>query len=136
MCCILSSLELTTWSGGPFASTLVWGSQLVTCSRGAYSHLIFLFTFQEYISSVALMLIGTYNMQKGLDAELALLPFRPMSMKVLQCAFLSGIKYGSCFSSFSLLSIILVHIQMGLLFLLQYAWSPTSNFPPPPAPPQ
>ncbi|XP_022938642.1 uncharacterized protein LOC111444811 isoform X4 [Cucurbita moschata] len=68
MCCILSSLELTTWSGGPFASTLVWGSQLVTCSR------------------------GTYNMQKGLDAELALLPFRPMSMKVLQCAFLSGIK--------------------------------------------
>ncbi|XP_022992602.1 integrator complex subunit 9 homolog isoform X4 [Cucurbita maxima] len=68
MCCILSSLELTTWSGGPFASTLVRGSQLVTCSR------------------------GTYNMQKGLDAELALLPFRPMSMKVLQCAFLSGIK--------------------------------------------
>ncbi|XP_023551028.1 integrator complex subunit 9 homolog isoform X3 [Cucurbita pepo subsp. pepo] len=29
---------------------------------------------------------------EGLDAELALLPFRPMSMKVLQCAFLSGIK--------------------------------------------
>lgn len=40
-------------------------------------------------------------MQKGLDAELALLPFRPVTMKVLQCAFISGIKYGSFFSLFS-----------------------------------
>ncbi|XP_022134134.1 integrator complex subunit 9 homolog isoform X2 [Momordica charantia] len=31
-------------------------------------------------------------LEKGLDAEFALLPFRPMAMKVLQCAFLSGIK--------------------------------------------
>lgn len=37
-------------------------------------------------------------MQKGLDVELALLPFKPMSMKVLQCSFQSGIKYGSFFS--------------------------------------
>ncbi|KAL0540293.1 hypothetical protein IC582_024528 [Cucumis melo] len=31
-------------------------------------------------------------LEKGLDVELALLPFKPMSMKVLQCSFQSGIK--------------------------------------------
>ncbi|XP_038890024.1 integrator complex subunit 9 homolog isoform X2 [Benincasa hispida] len=31
-------------------------------------------------------------LEKGLDIELALLPFRPMTMKVLQCSFQSGIK--------------------------------------------
>uniref|UniRef100_A0A5B7BS94 Beta-Casp domain-containing protein n=1 Tax=Davidia involucrata TaxID=16924 RepID=A0A5B7BS94_DAVIN len=31
-------------------------------------------------------------MEKGVDADLALLPFKPMAMKVLQCSFLSGIK--------------------------------------------
>ncbi|KAA8519166.1 hypothetical protein F0562_013422 [Nyssa sinensis] len=31
-------------------------------------------------------------MEKGIDADLALLPFKPMAMKVLQCSFLSGIK--------------------------------------------
>ncbi|WKA02197.1 hypothetical protein VitviT2T_020415 [Vitis vinifera] len=31
-------------------------------------------------------------MEEGVDADLALLPFKPMAMKVLQCSFLSGIK--------------------------------------------
>ncbi|XP_024929610.2 uncharacterized protein LOC107417886 isoform X2 [Ziziphus jujuba] len=31
-------------------------------------------------------------LENGVDAELALLPFKPMAMKVLQCSFLSGIK--------------------------------------------
>ncbi|KAM3685910.1 hypothetical protein ACJW31_11G155000 [Castanea mollissima] len=31
-------------------------------------------------------------LESRLDAELALLPFKPMAMKVLQCSFLSGIK--------------------------------------------
>ncbi|KAK2966984.1 hypothetical protein RJ640_029953 [Escallonia rubra] len=31
-------------------------------------------------------------MEEGVDAELALLPFKPMAMKALQCSFLSGIK--------------------------------------------
>ncbi|KAJ9685470.1 hypothetical protein PVL29_017490 [Vitis rotundifolia] len=31
-------------------------------------------------------------MEEGVDAGLALLPFKPMAMKVLQCSFLSGIK--------------------------------------------
>ncbi|KAL2461152.1 cleavage and polyadenylation specificity factor 73 kDa subunit-II [Abeliophyllum distichum] len=31
-------------------------------------------------------------MEEGVDASLALLPFRPMKMKVLQCSFLSGIQ--------------------------------------------
>ncbi|XP_024032285.1 integrator complex subunit 9 homolog isoform X2 [Morus notabilis] len=31
-------------------------------------------------------------LENGIDAELALLPFKPMAMKVLQCSFLSGIK--------------------------------------------
>ncbi|KAM7476809.1 hypothetical protein LguiB_024052 [Lonicera macranthoides] len=30
--------------------------------------------------------------EEGLDADLALLPFKPVAMKVLQCSFLSGIK--------------------------------------------
>lgn len=32
------------------------------------------------------------NLQDGLDADMALLPFKPMAMKVLQCSFLSGIR--------------------------------------------
>ncbi|XP_047336379.1 integrator complex subunit 9 homolog [Impatiens glandulifera] len=31
-------------------------------------------------------------MEEGVDAELALLPFKPVAMKVLQCSFLCGIK--------------------------------------------
>ncbi|MCL7039685.1 hypothetical protein MKW94_016216 [Papaver nudicaule] len=31
-------------------------------------------------------------LEQGVDAELALLPFKPVAMKVLQCSFLSGIK--------------------------------------------
>ncbi|XP_028111729.1 integrator complex subunit 9 isoform X3 [Camellia sinensis] len=31
-------------------------------------------------------------MEKGVDADLALLPFKPMAMKILQCSFLSGMK--------------------------------------------
>ncbi|XP_011091827.1 integrator complex subunit 9 homolog isoform X2 [Sesamum indicum] len=31
-------------------------------------------------------------MEEGLDANLALLPFKPMAMKVLQCSFVSGIQ--------------------------------------------
>ncbi|KAL5543705.1 hypothetical protein UlMin_007489 [Ulmus minor] len=31
-------------------------------------------------------------LENSIDAELALLPFKPMTMKVLQCSFLSGIK--------------------------------------------
>ncbi|KAK3015652.1 hypothetical protein RJ639_006326 [Escallonia herrerae] len=31
-------------------------------------------------------------MEEGVDAELALLPFKPMALKALQCSFLSGIK--------------------------------------------
>lgn len=31
-------------------------------------------------------------LERGLDADLALLPFKPMAMKVLQCSFLSGIR--------------------------------------------
>lgn len=30
--------------------------------------------------------------EEGVDADLALLPFKPMAMKVLQCSFISGIK--------------------------------------------
>jgi len=33
-------------------------------------------------------------LQKGLDADLALLPFKPLAMKILQCSFLSGIRQG------------------------------------------
>lgn len=33
-----------------------------------------------------------FNLQEGVDAGLALLPFKPIAMKVLQCSFLSGIK--------------------------------------------
>lgn len=32
-------------------------------------------------------------MEEGVDSSLALLPFRPMKMKVLQCSFLSGIEF-------------------------------------------
>ncbi|XVF82087.1 hypothetical protein PTKIN_Ptkin16aG0015800 [Pterospermum kingtungense] len=31
-------------------------------------------------------------LESGVDADIALLPFRPMAMKVLQCSFLSGIR--------------------------------------------
>ncbi|XP_048495658.1 uncharacterized protein LOC104887497 isoform X3 [Beta vulgaris subsp. vulgaris] len=31
-------------------------------------------------------------LERGLDADLALLPFKPMAMKVLECSFLSGIR--------------------------------------------
>ncbi|KAL2898305.1 Integrator complex subunit 9-like protein [Bienertia sinuspersici] len=31
-------------------------------------------------------------LERGLDADLALLPFKPMAMKVLQCSFLSGMR--------------------------------------------
>lgn len=33
-------------------------------------------------------------LEKGLDADLALLPFKPLAMKILQCSFLSGIRLG------------------------------------------
>ncbi|KAF9690373.1 hypothetical protein SADUNF_Sadunf01G0189000 [Salix dunnii] len=33
-----------------------------------------------------------YYLQDGLDTDMALLPFKPMAMKVLQCSFLSGIR--------------------------------------------
>ncbi|KAF8403602.1 hypothetical protein HHK36_011706 [Tetracentron sinense] len=33
-------------------------------------------------------------LEQGVDADLALLPFKPMKMKVLQCSFRCGIKYG------------------------------------------
>ncbi|KAF7138902.1 hypothetical protein RHSIM_Rhsim07G0065000 [Rhododendron simsii] len=36
--------------------------------------------------------MAMYNLQKGVDADLALLPFKPMAMKILQCSFLSGMK--------------------------------------------
>ncbi|XP_052192705.1 uncharacterized protein LOC127801525 [Diospyros lotus] len=31
-------------------------------------------------------------MEKGVDADLALLPFKPMAMKILQCSFLCGMR--------------------------------------------
>lgn len=32
------------------------------------------------------------DLQSGPDVDLALLPFKPMEMKVLECSFLSGIR--------------------------------------------
>lgn len=39
-------------------------------------------------------LVNALSMQDKMDANIALLPFKPMLMKVLQCSFISGIKYG------------------------------------------
>ena len=47
--------------------------------------------------------------QNEIDAELALLPFKPVTMKVLQCSFLSGIKYRSS------------HLDTYLLLLLLFS---------------
>jgi hypothetical protein len=42
-------------------------------------------------------------MQQGVDSELALKPFMPAAIQVLECSFLSGIKYVKTLESYVLL---------------------------------
>lgn len=43
--------------------------------------------------------LNLYCLQDDLNPELALLPFKPIAMKVLQCAFPSGIEWVSLSST-------------------------------------
>ena len=55
-----------------------------------------------------------YNVQEGVDDDLALLPFKPMAMKVLQCSFLSGIRQGIL-----LLLVVMLLVKWTLFSFLQ-----------------
>ncbi|XP_019224169.1 PREDICTED: integrator complex subunit 9 isoform X2 [Nicotiana attenuata] len=75
---IHSSKFLTSWQEPCIAFCPHWSLRL-----GPVVHLL-----QRWCADPNSLLI----MEEGADINLAFLPFKPMSMKVLQCSFISGIK--------------------------------------------
>ncbi|CAN4089336.1 unnamed protein product [Withania somnifera] len=101
---IYSSTFLTSWQEPCVVFCPHWSLRL-----GPVVHLL-----QHWCADPNSLLI----LEEGADINLAFLPFEPMSMKVLQCSFISGINYDSGFDSLRIQTLLSVRC-IALLKILQ-----------------